>query len=297
MLLNTFEYLKPTSLGNALSVLDELKGKNMQVLAGGTDLVPWMRARVKEVDLLVDLADTGLDYIVCDQDNARIGATVTFGALSEDPEIQQKLPAIAEAAHVVGAVQTRNLATIGGNLCSAIPSSDGAPSLLALGAKLHLQSLGKERLVPIEEFFLGPRRTVLQPGEVLTEIIVPLQEGFTASFLRMGRRNALTLSIVNVASGFALDGQQVTEARIALGAVAPIPMRATKAEQFLKGQQLATGLFAEAAAIAATEISPISDLRASADYRRKIAAVFVRRTLENALARQNHDGPSNGRRR
>jgi len=288
MLLNTFEYLKPTSLGEALSVLDELKEKKTQVLAGGTDLIPWLRGRVKDVDYLIDLADTGLDHILFDDDQgqARIGAMVTFTALCEHPEVRRRLPSVAEAALQVGAVQTRNQATIGGNLCSAVPSLDGAPSLLVLGATLRLQAQGNERLVPIEQFFLGPRRTVLQPGEVLTEIIVPLREDFTASFLRMGRRKALTLSIVNVAAGLAMDGQQVSQARIALGAVAPTPIRAYKAEQLLQGRKMAPELFAEAAAVAATEISPISDLRASADYRRKISVVLVRRALEIALARQ-----------
>jgi carbon-monoxide dehydrogenase medium subunit len=288
MLLNTFEYLKPTSLGEALSVLDDLKEKKTQVLAGGTDLIPWLRGRVKDVDYLIDLADTGLDHILFDydQDQARIGAMVTFAALCEHPEVRLRLPSIAEAALQVGAVQTRNQATIGGNLCSAVPSLDGAPALLVLGATLRLQVQGNERLVPIEQFFLGPRRTVLQPGEVLTEIVVPLREDFTASFLRMGRRKALTLSIVNVAAGLAMDGQQVSQARIALGAVAPTPIRAYKAEQLLQGRKMAPELFAEAAAVAATEISPISDLRASADYRRKISVVLVRRALEIALARQ-----------
>jgi len=288
MLLNTFEYLKPTSLGEALSVLDELKEKKTQVLAGGTDLIPWLRGRVKDVDYLIDLADTGLDHILFDDDQgqARIGAMVTFTALCEHPEVRRRLPSVAEAALQVGAVQTRNQATIGGNLCSAVPSLDGAPSLLVLGATLRLQTQGSERLIPIEQFFLGPRRTVLQPGEVLTEIIVPLREDFTASFLRMGRRKALTLSIVNVAAGLAMDGQQVSQARIALGAVAPTPIRAYKAEQLLQGRKMAPELFAEAAAVAATEISPISDLRASADYRRKISVVLVRRALEIALARQ-----------
>lgn len=288
MLLNTFEYLKPTSLGEALSVLDELKEKKTQVLAGGTDLIPWLRGRVKDVDYLIDLADTGLDHILFDDDQgqARIGAMVTFTALCEHPEVRRRLPSVAEAALQVGAVQTRNQATIGGNLCSAVPSLDGAPSLLVLGATLRLQTQGSERLIPIEQFFLGPRRTVLQPGEVLTEIVVPLREDFTASFLRMGRRKALTLSIVNVAAGLAMDGQQVSKARIALGAVAPTPIRAYKAEQLLQGRKLAPELFAEAAAVAATEISPISDLRASADYRRKISVVLVRRALEIALARQ-----------
>ena len=288
MLLNTFEYLKPTSLGEALSVLDELKEKKTQVLAGGTDLIPWLRGRVKDVDYLIDLADTGLDHILFedDQGQARIGAMVTFTALCEHPEVRRRLPSVAEAALQVGAVQTRNQATIGGNLCSAVPSLDGAPSLLVLGATLRLQTQGSERLIPIEQFFLGPRRTVLQPGEVLTEIVVPLREDFTASFLRMGRRKALTLSIVNVAAGLAMDGQQVSQARIALGAVAPTPIRAYKAEQLLQGRKLAPELFAEAAAVAATEISPISDLRASADCRRKISVVLVRRALEIALARQ-----------
>jgi len=288
MLLNTFEYLKPTSLGEALSVLDELKEKKTQVLAGGTDLIPWLRGRVKDVDYLIDLADTGLDHILFDDDQgqARIGAMVTFTALCEHPEVRRRLPSVAEAALQVGAVQTRNQATIGGNLCSAVPSLDGAPSLLVLGATLRLQTQGSERLIPIEQFFLGPRRTVLQPGEVLTEIVVPLREDFTASFLRMGRRKALTLSIVNVAAGLAMDGQQVSRARIALGAVAPTPIRAYKAEKLLQGRKMAPELFAEAAAVAATEISPISDLRASADYRRKISVVLVRRALEIALARQ-----------
>ncbi len=286
MLLNTFEYLKPTGLSEALSVLDDLKEKKTQVLAGGTDLIPWLRGRVKDVDYLIDLADTGLDHILFEQDQARIGAMVTFAALCEHPEVRLRLPSVAEAALQVGAVQTRNQATIGGNLCSAVPSLDGAPALLVLGATLRLQSQGNERLVPIEQFFLGPRRTVLQPGEVLTEIVVPLREDFTASFLRMGRRKALTLSIVNVAAGLAVNGQQVSQARIALGAVAPTPIRAYKAEQLLQGRKMAPELFAEAAAVAATEISPISDLRASADYRQKISVVLVRRALEIALARQ-----------
>ena len=288
MLLNTFEYLSPANLTEALCTLDGLKGKKMQVLAGGTDLIPWLRGRVKDVDYLVDLAALGLDHIVFEPEQARIGALVTFAALGEHPDVRAKLPAVAEAALHVGAVQTRNQATIGGNLCSAVPSLDGAPALLVLGATLRLQSQAGERLVPIEKFFLGPRRTVLQPGEILTEIIVPLRDGFTASFLRMGRRKALTLSIVNVAAGLALDGQQISHARIALGAVAPTPLRAYKAEQFLAGQTLTAQLFAEAAEVAATEISPISDLRASADYRRKISVVLVRRALEVALARQTN---------
>lgn len=285
MLLKTFEYLKPNSLNDVLQVLEELKHNDTHVLAGGTDLIPWLRAKVKQADCLVDLAAAGLDQIIFEKDEARIGAMVSFATLCRHPQIVQRLPAIAEAAEQVGAVQTRTLATLGGNLCSAVPSLDGAPPLLALAARFRLQSKGGERVVPAEQFFLGPRRTALQPGEILTEILVPLRKGFKVSFLRMGRRKALTLSIVNVAAGVAIgEGGAIECARISLGAVAPTPIRAVRAEQVLEGQTISAELLAEAAAVAATEISPISDLRASADYRRKLSEVLVRRALEDAVA-------------
>ena len=293
MLPTTFEYLKTNSLGEVLDLLDQLKDKKAYVLAGGTDLIPWLRARAKEAEYLVDLEGAGLSQVVFDSDQARIGALVTFSTLCRHPEIRKKLPVLAEAAAQVGAVQTRTLATLGGNLCSAVPSLDGAPPMLALGAKFRLQTKGGERLVPAEQFFLGPRRTVLQPGEILTEILVPLREDFKAKFLRMGRRKALTLSIVNVAAGVTVeDGGGIGCARIVLGAVAPTPIRAYKAEQLLQGQRITPRLLAEAAAVAATETSPISDLRASADYRRKISAVLVRRALENAIEQTRQAGAS-----
>jgi len=284
MLPRTFEYLKPASLGETLDALDQLKDKRVYVLAGGTDLIPFLRIGLKEADYLVDIGGSGLNQVVFEQDQARIGATVTFTTLGRHPEIARRLPAVSEAARQVGAVQCRNRATIGGNLCSAVPSLDGAPSLLTLGAKFRLQAKDKERLVPAEQFFLGPRQTVLQPGEILTEIIVPLRNDFTVSFLCFGRRKALTLSIVNTAAGVSLrDGQEITAARITLGAVAPTPIRAYKAEHVLEGQKATPGLLAETAEIAAGETSPISDLRASADYRRRLSAVLVRRALENSL--------------
>ena len=286
MLLNTFEYVKPNGLGEVLEVLDQLKEKNALVLAGGTDLIPALRAEARKADYLVDISGAPLNGVVFEPEQARIGSLVTFARLCQDVEMWTKLPAVAEAAGQVGAVQCRNLATIGGNLCTAVPSLDSAPALLALGAKVRLQSKSGERLVPIEKFFVGPRRSVLQPGEILTEILVPLEEGFAVSFLKMGRRKALTLSIVNAAAGLALDNHgAVSKVRIALGAVAPTPVRAPKAEQLLLGRKPSTEVLTEVAAMASTEIAPISDLRASADYRRKMSAVLVRRALEKSLGR------------
>ncbi len=286
MLLNSFEYLKPNGLGELLRVLDKLKQKKTQVLAGGTDLIPALRDKSKQPEYVIDLAGAQLDGVVFEKEQVRIGALATFARLCRDPELCEKLPALAEAAAQVGAVQCRNLATIGGNVCSAVPSLDSAPPLLALGAKFRLQAQGRERTVPAEDFFLGPRQTVLQPGEILTEIVVPLEKGFHASFLRQGRRKALTLSIVNAAAGLAeAPGGEIAKVRIALGAVAPTPIRARRAEAVLLGKKPTPELLAEAAAVAVTETSPISDLRASAEYRRQLTAVLVRRALQRALAR------------
>lgn len=286
MLLETFDYVRPNGLSEVLQALDDLKHQKTHVLAGGTDLIPALRDRTKKADYIVDLSGASLNGVVFERQQARIGALVTFARLCRDAEVRTGLPAVAESAAQVGAVQCRNLATIGGNLCAAVPSLDSAPPLMALEAKLRLQSKAGERLIPVEHFFLGPRRTVLQPGEILTEILVPLEPDYAVSFLRLGRRKALTLSIVNVAAGLALhkDGV-VVKARIVLGAVAPTPVRATKAERFLQGQNPTAHVLAQAAAEAATEISPISDLRASADYRRRMSAVLVQRALEKSLSR------------
>jgi len=208
---------------------------------------------------------------------------VTFATLCQHPEVRKRVPAIAQAAVKVGAVQTRNLATIGGNLCEGVPSNDSAPAILVLDAKFRLQAKGNERLIPAEQFFLGPRRTLLVPGEILTEIIVPLQNDFKATFLRFGRRRAMSLSVVSAAAGVAVRDNQIATARIALGAVAPIPLRAHKAEQVLSGQKITPEVLAEVANMAAAEISPISDMRGSAEFRRRISAVLVRRALEKAI--------------
>jgi len=285
MLQNTFEYVKPGSLNDVLNVLDELRGKKAHVLAGGTDLIPRLRDKSKQAEYVVDLAGAGLNQVVFEKDQLRIGALVTFATLCRHPEVKKQTPAIAEAAVKVGATQTRNLATIGGNLCEGVPSNDSAPALLALDATFRLQAKGTVRLVPAEQFFVGPRRTVLQLGEIMTEIIVPLQDGLKSNFLRFGRRRAMSLSVVSAAAAVALqDRQTFVTARIALGAVAPVPMRAHKAEQVLAGQRITQPLLAEAASVAATEISPITDMRGSAEYRRSLAAVLVRRALENVIA-------------
>lgn len=279
-----FCYLQPASLEEALELLVKYRSERLRVIAGGTDLLTALRAGALTIDYLLDLAGLGLDAIVEIDGEVRIGALATFKSLLQNKLIQAKLPVLIAAAERIGAVQTRNLATIGGNLCSAVPSLDSAPSLMVLGARLRLITRGAERLVPVEKFFLGPRRTVLQPGEILAEIIVPVPgKDFGASFLKFGRRKALTLAVVNVAAGLRLKAEQeIVEARVVLGAVAPTPIRARKAEAKLLGQKASPELFMQAAAVAAGETAPISDLRASAAYRLHLSEVLVKRALNSA---------------
>lgn len=286
MLLDTFDYIRPDGLGEVLKVLDDLKHARARVIAGGTDLIPALRERTTKADYLVDLSGASLDGLVFENGQARIGPLVTFARLCEDPDVAAKLPALARSAALIGAVQCRNLATIGGNLCSAVPSLDSAPTLIAHGATLRLQSHAAERTVPVEAFFVAPRRTVLAPGEILTEILVPVDPSFAVTFQKLGRRKALTLALVNAAAGLSLDRDgRVARARIALGAIAPTPVRARRAEQCLEGHDPTPERLAQAARAVTGEIAPISDLRASADYRRKMSVVLVRRALEESLAR------------
>ncbi|NSW83589.1 MAG: xanthine dehydrogenase family protein subunit M [Syntrophothermus sp.] len=287
-----FQYLKPATLEEALEALAEYPSGRARVIAGGTDLVPALRASTVDVDCLVDIQGLGLDEIRELDGELRIGALATFSAIAQNKLIRTRIPVLAQAAVEIGAVQTRNLATIGGNLCSAVPSLDSAPPLMVLEAKLFIVSKAGARMVPIEEFFLGPRLTVLRKDEILTEIRVPLKSNnFGASFIKFGRRKAMSLAIVNVAAGLMLNNQQeIIEARIALGAVAPTPILACKAQARLLGQKPAPELFAEVAQIAAGETAPITDLRASAEYRRHLSEVLVRRALAAAWQQANGGG-------
>ena len=282
-MIKSFDLFQPKSLDEALQFLSEMASNNRKVhlLAGGTDLVPTLRAGNIEARNILDLAGVGLDKISVSDTEMRIGALVTLKRLSTNKDIKNGLPVLAEAVDSVGAVQTRNLATIGGNLCSAVPSADLAPALFVLDAKLHIVARNRERIVPAEEFFLGPRRTVLEPDEILDTVIIPLKGyNFQASFMKTGRRKALTLAIVNCAVGFELKKNgEILNSRIALGAVAPTPIRAYSAEKALQCKIPSEELFVETAKIAASETKPISDIRASAEYRRVLSEVMVRRSL------------------
>lgn len=289
-LLKHFEYHAPATLEEALELLSR---PGARVVAGGTDLVIHLRAGLAAPESLVDLASLGLRYLRLEGGAARIGAMTTVADLLAAAEVRHHFACLAEAAAEFGAVQTRNLATVGGNLCSAVPSADLAPPLLVLDARARIAGRAGDRLLPLESFFTGPKTNALAAGEVLAEIEVPVPPPRTGtSFLKLGRRQAMTLAVVNVAALLSLagDGRTVETGRVSLGAVAPTPLRARRAERILQGQELSEALIEAAAAAAADEIAPISDLRATAAYRREASLVLVKRALLAAWRRAGGEG-------
>jgi len=202
-----------------------------------------------------------------------------------DPLIKEHVPAMIDAAHTVGAVQTRNLGTLGGNLVTCVPSMDSGPTLLALDADVTILGAKGTRQSSLTDFFVAPRKTSLEPDELLLEIIIPKENlGKPASFIKFGLRKGQALALVNAASALWVEGNKFKDVRIALGAVAPVVIRAVKAEAFLEGQAVSEGLIQEAAKIAVGEAKPIDDFRASKEYRNDLIEVGTRRTLQAALA-------------
>jgi carbon-monoxide dehydrogenase medium subunit len=214
-----------------------------------------------------------------------IGSAVTVGRIARDPRVQQAFTALAAAAGLIGSAQIQNMATVGGNICNASPSADTAPALLVLDAVAVIASARGERTLLLEEFFLGPGKTALQPAEFLKSIQVPVLEARSGSFYyRHTPRARMDIAVVGVAAMLTLDGNsRITKARIALGAVAPTPLRAYKAETDLIGETPSEDLFNHAAHVAMDAAAPIDDLRASAEYRRHLVQVLTKRALHQAL--------------
>ena len=284
-----FELLQPRSLQEALEMKKNY-GDKARVLAGGTDLLVLLKDQKLTAEAVMSLAGVrDLNFIRYeDGRGATLGALATHSGVAASPIIQQKFPDLAEACSQVGAVQIQNLGTVGGNLCNASPAADVAPPFLLMDAVLILASARGERRVSIHDFFQGPRRTVLQADEILKEIFVPeIPRRRGATYLKLGRRKAMEIAIVGIGVAIHLNGsdQVVSECRIAMGSVAPTPMRARRGEEILRNQEVRDELIEEVAVVAAEEASPISDVRASREYRLDMIRVLCRRAARVALAR------------
>lgn len=283
-----FDYLAPTTLAEVISLLSRHKGK-ARIIAGGTDLVPKLKRReIKAPEYIIDLKGIpGLDKITPDNGGLTIGALATIKMVIDSPAIRDNFPILAQAARSMASPQVRNRGTIAGNICNAVPSADGGPALLALEAKLKLIGPRGERTVGIEDFFTGPNRTALANEEILAEIRLPAMPPKSQGvYLKLSPRRAMDLAIVGVAAVASAEGGICRDIRIALGAVAPTPIRAKKAEAVLKGQKLNEENIEKAAKAAAGEAKPIDDHRASAEYRRDMVEVLVRRAVKQAIGVQ-----------
>jgi len=280
-----FDYLAPATLDEAFSLLSEYKGR-VKVIAGGTDLVPKLKRReMGAPEYVIDLKGLpGLDEIKQAAGGLTIGALVTIGAVESSAIIGEKFAILAQAAQSMASPQIRNRGTIAGNICNAVPSADSAPPLLTLGARLKIASGKGERTANIEDFFTGPNQTALGDDEILQEIQIPdMPPKSKGIYLKLTPRRAMDLAIVGVAVLVTPEDGVCKDIRIALGAVAPTPIRAKKAEALLKGQKLDGALIEKAARTAAGESKPIDDHRASAEYRRDMVEVLVRRAIKQAI--------------
>ena len=279
-----FDFIQPSTVDAAVMALAE-HSPDVSILNGGTDYLVELKHVAQSPGVVVDISRLkdlkGIDII---DEGLRIGAGVTHTEIMADPLIKEYVPAMIDAAHTVGAVQTRNLGTLGGNLVTCVPSMDSGPTLLALDAEVRILGRQGLRTSSLSDFFVAPRKTSLNPDELLLEIIIPKKSlRKPASFIKFGLRKGQALALVNAASALWVDKNKFTDVRIALGAVAPVVIRATRAEAVLEGQTVSKELIFEAAKIAVGEAKPINDFRASKDYRNDLIEVGARRTLQSAL--------------
>jgi CO/xanthine dehydrogenase FAD-binding subunit len=281
------DYVKPKSVEEVLKLLGE-GGDKVKVYAGGTDVIPKLKTRTMSAPaLLVDLKGIpNLDYVTTDGDGGlRIGALASIFSVANGPMVKQHFPMLAQAAGSIASTQIQNRGTVVGNICNAVPSADSAPALLCLGARAVCISPRGERTIDLASFFAGPNRTVLGSDEIVKEIHVPpMPEGSRGAYIKLSPRARMDLAVVGVAALVKEENGTVRDIRIGLGAVAPTPRRAPKAEAVLKGERPSEAKIAEAAKIASDEAQPIDDHRASAEYRRMMVEVLVNRIVRQSLS-------------
>jgi aerobic carbon-monoxide dehydrogenase medium subunit len=283
--MNQFTYVEPADVNEVTAALANY-GDEAKLIAGGTGLVNLMKQQLVQPTYLVGLRRLdGLKGIKQDG-GLHLGALTTLRAIETSPLVVQHAPLLAETCHLVATVRIRTQATVGGAMAHADPSQDTPPAMIALDARVRLQSQGGSREVPIDQFFTGYYESVTAPDELITGVFVPPQPaGSGAVFLKFLPQTQDDYATVAVAARVALAGGRISDARVALGAAASTPLRATVVEDALLGQEPSASLLREASAKVAGVVDPTSDFRGSAEYKRDMAVVFVRRALEQAISR------------
>ena len=282
-----FEFLSPNSLNEAITLLAKY-GPMAKVIAGGTDLISEMRWGQWRPQYVLGLSRIpGLDEIQFDKTTGlRLGAACTIGEIERSKVIRKYYPLLAQAASVLGSMEIRNRATVGGNLCTAAPSADMPPSLLVLGANVVISTQKGEKVIALEDFFTGAKKTVLNHDEILVRLeIPPMKPNSAGEYIKFGRRNAMEIAMIGVAALITLeDGSNTCKAaRLALATAAPMPMRSKEAEKVLIGKKLIGEIIDLAAETASNEASPRTSWRTTEEYRRDLIRVLTRRAIQKAL--------------
>lgn len=278
-----FDYFEPRTVDEAVSLLVSYK-EAAKIIAGGTDLVLRMMMGTRKPKYLINIkAIPGLNYIV-DKDDLRIGATTTLLAMAKSPELNKKCPLIVRVAQQFACIAIANMATLGGNLCNASPAADTAAPLITLSARAKITGPDGSRVVPLEDFFIGPGSTVMKMGEMLTEVQIPTPPAEAKwAYIKYGVRSVSDLAIASVTALVSIKKGIFADVRIALGAVAPTPMRARRVEEALKGKAVSEENINKAAELIKEECCPISDVRASAAYRTQMSYVLTKRAIMSCL--------------
>jgi carbon-monoxide dehydrogenase medium subunit len=281
-----FDYLEPATLSEAFSLLQQ-HGDDARVIAGGTSLIIWMRQRLLMPKMVIGLGRIPeFDTITFDrQEGLRIGAGARHRDIELSPAVKQHYPLLHETFRKVAQPRIRNMGTIGGNLAGGDPLTDPGASLIALDAELTLASSNATRTVSVEDFFVDYYQTALEPGELLTEIRVPPPQRPGWSHIKFTPRSVEDFATVGVAMTLRAKAGSCEDVRLALNSVASTIIRAKRAEDVLRGQRLSDDLLREVGEIAASEVDPMDDNRGSADYKRDLVKVLVRRAAEQAIQR------------
>ena len=281
--LPSFQYHRPTSVEKALELLDSLD--NAKPFAGGTDLVPLLRERAINPQHLIDLnLVPELNYVRVKEGFVRIGAATTHSQIIDSPLIKEKAHALYDAVSRIGSPQIRNLGTITGNVCNASPAADAAPPLLVLDAEVTIKSVDGTKQMPISDLFAGPKINTLGPNELVTEIRFPVPPANSGSaYKRIARRKAFTLSVVGAAAYVEMDEEICSDARVAFGSVAETPIRVEAVEELIRGKEPTPELMESVCEACKGHVRPITDIRGTAEYRRDMCAVLLKRAMDRSL--------------
>jgi carbon-monoxide dehydrogenase medium subunit len=287
--MKAFDYAAPTSLQEALSLLASGEAAGARPMAGGTDVLVQMRAGRLRPDRVVDLKKVPeLTALRLDGGGLTIGAAVPCYQIYGDAAIAKAYPGLIDAASIIGGIGIQGRATLGGNLCNSSPSGDSIPILIALGATANIAGPNGQRSIPVESFCTGPGRNVLDAGELLVSLTVPAaRPGAGAHYQRFIPRYEMDIAVVGVGAAVDLspDGQTIRSARVALGAVAPIPLLVAEAGAALEGKPVGDASLDAAAEAARAAARPITDMRGTAAQRRHLVGVLTKRVLQGAIAR------------